>query len=96
MAESFHNSCHPFVSLVDQETHTENAQDKTGQELVNRLNSLKDTVKLDYSVDEPSSFNISFNLSQVIVIETWQQSLLCGSVLHTLFLILAINKNNIT
>ena len=57
MAEPFHNSCHPFVSLVDQETHTENAQDKTGQELVNRLNSLEDTIKLDYSVDEISSFN---------------------------------------
>ena len=57
MAEAFHNSCHPSVSLVDQETHTENAQDKTGQELVNRLNSLEDTVKLDYSVDETFSSN---------------------------------------
>ena len=52
MAEPFHNSCHPSVSLEDQEIHTENAQDKTGQELVNRLNSLEDTFKLDYSVDE--------------------------------------------
>ena len=57
MAEAFHNSCHPSVSLVDQETHTENSQDKTGQELVNRLNSLEDTVKLDYSVDETFSSN---------------------------------------
>ena len=57
MAEPFHNSCHPSVSLVDQETHTKNSQDKTGQELVNRLNNLEDTIKLDYSVDETSSFN---------------------------------------
>ena len=58
MAEPFHNSCHSSVSLEDQEIHTENAQDKTGQELVNRLNSLEDTFKLDYSVDETkSSFN---------------------------------------
>ena len=58
MAEPFHNSCHPSVSLEDQEIHTENAQDKIGQELVNRLNSLEDTFKLDCSVDETrSSFN---------------------------------------
>ena len=55
MAEPFHNSCHSSVSLEDQEIHTENAQDKTGQELVNRLNSLEDTFKLDYSMNETSS-----------------------------------------
>lgn len=40
VAEPFHNSCHPFVSLEDRGIHTENVQDKTGLELVIHLYSL--------------------------------------------------------